>query len=53
MKCQECDTEVAGGKFCANCGANLVPRPKFCPSCGQQGQPAAKFCANCGTSFPA
>lgn len=51
--CPECSETVPGGKFCANCGANLAPTPKFCPSCGTPGTPGAKFCADCGTAYPA
>lgn len=50
--CPACNAQVAPGKFCAECGAGLAPRPKFCPSCGTQGAPSAKFCQGCGTGFP-
>lgn len=51
--CPSCNAQVPVGKFCAECGAGLAPRPRFCPSCGTQGAPGAKFCAECGTGFPA
>jgi membrane protease subunit (stomatin/prohibitin family) len=51
--CPSCNATVPGGKFCAECGGNLVPKERFCPACGAKGSPSAKFCADCGTSFPA
>ncbi|MFO0695686.1 MAG: SPFH domain-containing protein [Polyangiales bacterium] len=53
VACPACSAQVPPGKFCAECGGSLAPKPRFCPSCGQQGAPAAKFCQNCGTGFPA
>lgn len=52
VTCGACNASVAPGKFCAECGAGLAPKPKFCPSCGQQGAAGSKFCQNCGTGFP-
>lgn len=52
VTCPQCNANVVPGKFCAECGAGLAPKPKFCPSCGSQGAPGAKFCQNCGTGFP-
>lgn len=52
VACPQCQANVVPGKFCAECGASLAPKPKFCPSCGTEGAPGAKFCQNCGTGFP-
>ncbi len=51
--CPACNATVPGGKFCAECGANLVPKERFCPACGIKASGNAKFCAECGTAFPA
>ena len=52
VTCQACNATVQGGRFCAECGASLSPKPQFCAACGNQGQAGAKFCASCGTAFP-
>ncbi len=44
--CNHCDCDnPAGARFCAGCGAALVPA---CPTCGAQGPPGAKYCVQCG-----
>ncbi len=49
MRCPSCSTEnVAGRKFCAECGARLSTG---CPSCGAANDPGAKFCGECGTAL--
>ena len=49
MICPSCATEnIAGAKFCIECGTALV---RACPSCGAPAQGAAKFCAECGASL--
>ncbi len=53
VTCPSCHAQVAGGKFCTECGAGLAPHPHYCPSCGAEGPPGAKFCAECGTAYPA
>jgi len=53
VSCPQCNATVPGGKFCAECGGGLAPKPRFCPSCGKPGVGSGKFCADCGTSFPA
>jgi hypothetical protein len=54
VTCGKCGQTVAGGKFCAECGANLAPPgPRFCPGCGQPWTAGAKFCSGCGTSINA
>ena len=53
VTCPGCSATVAGGKFCAECGTGLSPKPQFCPACGCQGAAGSKFCAECGTGFPA
>ena len=46
MICQSCGTDnLAGAKFCSECGARLAAG---CPSCGAQNVPGAKFCTECG-----
>ncbi|MBW2464205.1 MAG: SPFH domain-containing protein [Deltaproteobacteria bacterium] len=49
--CPQCNANVPGGKFCAECGGSLVVQKRFCPSCGVEGSQSAKFCADCGTGF--
>ncbi|MDH5675367.1 MAG: SPFH domain-containing protein [Myxococcales bacterium] len=51
VACPSCQATVAGGRFCSECGGNLVPQPRFCSNCGAQGSGTAKFCAGCGTAF--
>ena len=49
MRCPACSTEnVAGRKFCAECGTRLASP---CPSCGAVNDPGAKFCGECGTAL--
>lgn len=50
--CPSCSAQVQAGKFCAECGSDLTPKPRFCASCGAEGAGSAKFCAGCGTAFP-
>jgi hypothetical protein len=52
VNCPACQKPQGGGKFCADCGASLVPKQRFCPSCGVPGTGTSKFCAECGTAFP-
>ena len=52
VACPNCSARVPGGKFCAECGSELAPKPRFCSACGQPGASGAKFCAECGTAFP-
>ncbi len=52
VTCGACGATVPPGKFCAECGASLTPKPRFCSNCGAEGSPTAKFCAECGTAFP-
>lgn len=52
VTCPSCNAQVVPGKFCAECGQGLAPKPKFCPACGAQGAPGGKFCASCGTGYP-
>ena len=47
MKCPSCGSE-ASGKFCANCGASLVPQR--CPQCDAEVRPGTRFCPSCGRS---
>lgn len=50
--CPSCNAQVPGGRFCAECGSPLAPKPRFCSACGAQGTGTAKFCAECGTAYP-
>lgn len=46
LTCWNCGSEnVAGAKFCANCGK---PQKPSCPECGAEVAEGVKFCANCG-----
>ena len=53
VTCPFCKASVGAGRFCAECGQNLAPKPRFCASCGAEGGPTARFCAGCGTAYPA
>ena len=47
MTCQTCGTvNLAGAKFCSECGGRLLAG---CPNCGATNTPGAKFCNDCGT----
>ena len=51
VTCGKCGHAVAGGKFCAECGAPLdAAGPKLCSGCGQPSAPTVKFCSGCGTA---
>jgi class 3 adenylate cyclase/tetratricopeptide (TPR) repeat protein len=51
VTCPSCGTEnVAGAKFCVECGAALA---RACPSCGTPAPEGAKFCLECGTALTA
>ncbi len=46
MECRNCAAHnIAGGRFCSQCGTPLV---SVCGTCGWQGSPGALFCAHCG-----
>jgi membrane protease subunit (stomatin/prohibitin family) len=53
VACPFCKASVMPGKFCAECGQNLAPKPRYCASCGAEGAATARFCAGCGTAFAA
>lgn len=53
VTCPFCKASVGPGRFCAECGQSLAPKPRFCASCGAEGAATARFCAGCGTAFPA
>jgi len=53
VSCPFCKASVASGRFCAECGQGLAPKPRFCASCGAEGGPTARFCQGCGTAYPA
>jgi len=47
--CTSCGKEnVAGRKFCIDCGARLVAG---CPACGAANPPGARFCGECGIAL--
>src|ERR1700726_451197 len=47
MRCPRCSADnLAGMKFCGQCGAPLGVR---CPSCGSGNPPEPRFCGQCGT----
>ena len=47
--CPHCGTDnVAGAKFCMECGASLSTT---CPACGHATIPGQKFCSECGTAL--
>jgi class 3 adenylate cyclase/tetratricopeptide (TPR) repeat protein len=49
MICPNCAAaNVAGAKFCNECGTALVAG---CPRCGATNTPGAKFCNECGTAL--
>ena len=49
VHCTGCGAKnVAGAKFCAECGTALAQAKKLCIGCGQE-VGGAKFCAHCGT----
>jgi class 3 adenylate cyclase len=46
LTCASCGrVNVAGRKFCAQCGSPLAVA---CPSCGSGNEPGARFCGECG-----
>lgn len=49
--CPNCGSQnVAGTKFCGNCGKSLAPVAKItCPKCGAAMPETMKFCGNCGS----
>lgn len=47
--CPQCGQPVTqNAKFCALCGANLLPAKKKCSGCGASLDANAKFCPECG-----
>jgi len=49
MVCSNCGVEnLAGGKFCFECGSPLT---RACPSCGSAVMSVAKFCSECGATL--
>jgi serine/threonine protein kinase len=53
VECPKCRLKnLAGTKFCADCGTPLVSGvPLTCTKCGTENPPGTKFCGNCGASF--
>jgi len=49
--CPNCGTQnIAGTKYCGNCGKSLTPVAKIvCPKCGEAMAETMKFCGNCGS----
>lgn len=52
--CPKCGSKnMAGMKFCGNCGASLAPTPTVvCPSCKAENPATNKFCGSCGKPLP-
>ncbi|HEX9124568.1 MAG TPA: adenylate/guanylate cyclase domain-containing protein [Actinomycetota bacterium] len=49
-ECPSCGSpNPDGARFCASCGASLVPA---CGQCGAELPPGARFCPSCGTPVP-
>ncbi len=53
VECPKCRLKnLAGTKFCADCGTPLVSGVKMiCTKCSHENPPGTKFCGNCGASF--
>ena len=51
LKCPNCSTTVAGGRFCEECGFDMAATHKSCPGCGTMCSRATRFCADCGHAF--
>ena len=52
VECPKCRYKnVAGTKFCADCGTALKGSPIPCGKCGTENPPDAKFCPNCGNNL--
>ncbi len=50
--CPKCGAQnTATNKFCAECGAKLMPNLIPCPKCGEKVPEGTKFCPNCGSSM--
>lgn len=50
--CPKCGAQnPASNKFCAECGAKLMPNMIPCPKCGEKVPEGTKFCPNCGSSM--
>jgi class 3 adenylate cyclase/tetratricopeptide (TPR) repeat protein len=49
MRCPSCQSENREGRrFCAACGASLLPP---CPACGFANLPGERFCGGCGVTL--
>ncbi|HSD35625.1 MAG TPA: adenylate/guanylate cyclase domain-containing protein, partial [Alphaproteobacteria bacterium] len=49
MRCPNCQAENREGRrFCAGCGASLLPP---CPACGFSNLPGEGFCGGCGSAL--
>src|SRR5204862_7152603 len=50
-RCEACETtNLAGARFCKQCGASFAP-PPACPSCRADIPKDARFCPGCGTKL--
>ena len=51
VSCPNCGKQnVAGAKFCAECGGKMEVEKVPCVKCGAQLREGAKFCSECGSS---
>ncbi len=52
--CPKCGGQnLAGAKFCSNCGAKMVVETVKCPKCASPVSADAKFCPECGNAMQA
>jgi tetratricopeptide (TPR) repeat protein len=50
MTCPNCDADDQAGRFCSECGAELLSE---CPNCAEPLAPGARYCARCGEAAAA
>ena len=52
IECPKCRyRNVAGTKFCGDCGTALAGSPVPCGKCGSENPSGTKFCGNCGNNI--
>ena len=50
MRCPSCDIDDLPGKFCLECGTELVVAPRSCSKCGNA-TIYGRFCHDCGSEI--